>query len=44
MKLNKIAPSTNPIPYHAGAIRYFKEIGIWTAANDKRQAEVTAGK
>jgi hypothetical protein len=44
VKQNKIAPSTNPIPYHAGAVRYFKEIGIWTAANDKRQAEVTVGK
>lgn len=41
---NQIAPSTNPIPYHAGAVRYFKEIGIWTAANEKRQAEVLAGK
>ena len=41
---NKIAPATNPIPYHEGAVRYFKEIGIWTAANEKRQAEVMAGK
>ena len=41
---NKIAPATNPIPYHEGAIRYFKEIGIWTAANEKRQAEVMAAK
>jgi TRAP-type uncharacterized transport system substrate-binding protein len=41
---NQIAPSTNPIPYHAGAVRYFKEIGVWTAANEKRQAEVLAAK
>jgi TRAP transporter TAXI family solute receptor len=40
VKENKIAPATNPLPYHEGAIRYFKEIGIWTAANEKRQKEV----
>ncbi len=41
---DKIAPATNPIPYHNGAVRYFKEIGIWTPANEKRQSEVMAGK
>ena len=44
VQANQIAPSTNPHPYHEGAIRYFKEIGIWTAANEKRQKEVLSGK
>lgn len=37
---NEIAPATNPHPYHEGAIRYYKEIGIWSEANEKRQKEV----
>lgn len=26
-----------PIPYHPGVIRYFKEIGLWTAEHQKKQ-------
>lgn len=44
VQADQIAPPINPHPYHEGAIRYFKEIGIWTAANEKRQKEVLAGK
>lgn len=40
VQANEIAPSTNPHPYHEGAIRYYKEVGIWTDANEKRQKEV----
>jgi len=29
------------IPYHPGAIRYFKERNVWTPALDKEQAELT---
>ncbi|MFH1240808.1 MAG: TAXI family TRAP transporter solute-binding subunit [Pseudomonadota bacterium] len=29
----------SPVPYHEGAIRYFKEVGVWTPALDKWQAE-----
>jgi len=29
----------SPVPYHDGAIRYFKEVGIWTPEMDKWQAE-----
>ena len=29
--------STTFIPIHEGAIRYFKELGLWTAAHDARQ-------
>ncbi len=32
-------PSEFPIPMHAGAVRYFKEAGIWTPANEARQQE-----
>jgi hypothetical protein len=31
--------STSPIPVHEGTIRYLKELGLWTAAHDARQAE-----
>ena len=30
------------LPYHPGAIRYWKERGVWTADHDARQAEVVA--
>jgi len=29
----------SPVPYHDGAIRYFKEVGVWTPEMDKWQAE-----
>ena len=29
-------------PFHPGAIRYLKEIGIWTQEMDKRQKELLA--
>jgi TRAP transporter TAXI family solute receptor len=31
--------SPSPVPYHDGAIRYFKEAGVWTAEMDKWQAD-----
>ena len=33
-----IAPANNPVPYHAGAARYYKEVGIYTDANAKNDA------
>lgn len=30
-----------PLPYHPGAIRYFKEKGVWSEAMDKVQESVT---
>jgi TRAP transporter TAXI family solute receptor len=40
LKPNQIAPPGNVIPYHPGAVKYYKEAGVWTAANDKRDAEL----
>jgi len=35
---NQIAPADNVLPYHEGAVRYFREVGIWTKANEDNQA------
>ena len=35
-----IAPANNPIPYHPGAAKYYKEVGLYTAANMKRDASL----
>ena len=32
-----MAPSTNPMPYHPGAIKYWKDAVLWTGANDMQQ-------
>ena len=29
-------------PYHPGAVKFFKEVGVWTPAHEKRQAELLA--
>ena len=33
-----IAPANNPVPYHPGAAKYYKEVGIYTDANAKKDA------
>lgn len=33
-----LAPSDNMHPYHPGAVRYFREIGLWTDAHEANQA------
>lgn len=37
-KVAGFASPTNTVPYHAGAVAFFKEKGMWSAANDKREA------
>jgi uncharacterized protein len=37
---NGIAPANNPIPYHPGAAKYYKEVGIYSDANMKRDASL----
>lgn len=34
-----LAPPNGTMPYHQGAIKYYREAGIWTPAHDKRQKE-----
>jgi hypothetical protein len=31
-------------PYHAGAVKFFQEVGVWTDAHDKRQQELLAAE
>jgi TRAP transporter TAXI family solute receptor len=40
----KFASDKAIIPYHDGAIRLYKEKGVWSAALAKRQKELLAGK
>ncbi len=39
VQANQLAPATNVMPYHPGAIKYYKEAGVWTADNDKNEAQ-----
>ena len=32
----KVASTANTVPYHPGAVAFFKEAGLWTEANDER--------
>ncbi|MGB7180514.1 MAG: TAXI family TRAP transporter solute-binding subunit [Burkholderiaceae bacterium] len=40
VKQNQLAPVPNAIPYHNGAVRFYKEAGLWTADHDKAQASL----
>jgi uncharacterized protein len=33
-----LVPANNPIPYHPGAVKYWKEAGLWKDANEKQDA------
>lgn len=37
-KIEALIPANNPIPYHPGAAKYYKEVGLWKAANQKQDA------
>lgn len=37
---DEVAPADSVIPYHAGAVRYFKEAGLWTEAHERNQARL----
>jgi len=36
--LKQAVTDPSPLPYHEGAIKYFKEAGVWTPDMDERQA------
>ena len=37
---NGLAPAHNAMPYHPGAIKYWKEVGLWKPANDRQQGKI----
>ncbi|MGE3248328.1 MAG: TAXI family TRAP transporter solute-binding subunit, partial [Beijerinckiaceae bacterium] len=37
---DKIAPATQVVPFHDGAVRYYREAGLWSPAHDARQAKI----
>ena len=42
LHMNKIAPPTNPHPCLPGVVKYLKEKGLWSDANEKNQRAVLA--
>ena len=37
-----LATPLNVMPYHPGAVKYYKEAGLWTDANTAQQKKVMA--
>ena len=40
VKPDQIAPTNNSALFHPGAVKYYKEAGIWSAAHDRQAAAV----
>lgn len=40
MQASDMAPADNMHPYHPGAVRYFREVGLWTPAHEANQARL----
>ena len=38
VKASELVPANNPMPYHPGAVKFYKEVGLWTPANEKHDA------
>ena len=37
--LKQAVSDPSPLPYHPGAVKYFREAGVWSTAMDKWQAQ-----
>lgn len=42
-QLSDLARPSNTTPFHPGAVRYYKEIGLWSEENETRDAGLTPG-
>ena len=42
LKKDNIVPASNPHPYHDGVVKYWKEVGLWTAAHETQQQAALA--
>lgn len=40
VRVDRLAPASNVVPYHDGAMKYYKEAGLWTKANDERRRKL----
>jgi TRAP transporter TAXI family solute receptor len=43
MPLEAVVPSNMLHPYHEGAVRYYREIGVWTEAHERNQQRLLGG-
>ncbi len=40
---SSLVPANHPLPYHAGAIAYFKDAGLWTDEHERNQTALLSG-